>query len=92
MNTEYQAKMIVGYFVDDISPEFIGVNTSDEVVEFLEATEDMLYIDQEGIIGFEIGDVLPISLSTADMLQQKATKFKKITGVEAKLCSCLYSY
>lgn len=93
MSTEREPKLIVGWYVDNIIPEDLGLKTSFDVIEYLELEHDMFYIENEDIIGFALEkSCINLSLSSASMLQQKAREFQKITGVEAMLCSCIFSY
>lgn len=94
MSTEYEPKLIVGWLLGEVfssGTPFEGDKY--QLQEYLEDEHGMWYIPEEDIIGFCLEeDHLNISLSSASMLQQKAREFKKITGVEAKLCSCIFSY
>ena len=89
MSTYHEPKMIVGNFLSDIDPTYVGV---EDVLEYLESEHEMLWVEEEDWIGFPVEEVLDISFATANMLQKRAKEFKKITGLSAKVASCVYSY
>ena len=94
MTNVYDANLVIGARLDSINPDDIGYNEVEGVslVEFMEGEFGMTYWEEDGVIGFEQEPVQDIDLKSALALQTVGRKFKHMTGVDAKLYSCLYQY
>ena len=76
MSAVYDANLVIGARLDSINPDDIGYNEVDGV----------------SLIEFMEGKFGMIDLKSALALQTVGRKFKHMTGVDAKLYSCLYQY
>lgn len=78
----YEAKIIIGNYLCEV----------DNNLRFTTGETGMVYYEDSNFIGFEVLGDMKVNYSSVQALGKVAKKFKSITGQDATVRACLYSY
>lgn len=92
MSRTYESVLVVGCFLEDIDPLKVDCNDHESLREHLCEEWEMFCEEDANWIGFEVNQIQELTLDSAAEMKKVANKFKSVTGVTAKLKSCIYVY
>ena len=90
MSNQYEAHLVVGCYLSDLDIP--------DVMEDWEYWQENLehlginWYEESGFIGFEVEENQKLNIHSVQALGKVTRKFKSITGQDATVRACLYSY